>query len=180
MKFVTGNPNKVKEAQMILGITLDQVDISIEEIQTCDVEAAVNHKVREAYTKLGQPVMVEDSGLVFEAWNGLPGALVKWFENTVGLDGMARMLDPFSNRDAVAQCFVGLADGSDIVIGKGEVRGTIAESPRGRNGFGWDTLFIPEGHDRTFAEMTAEEKNEISHRKLAFEDVKKVGGKILI
>lgn len=180
MKFVTGNPNKVKEAQMILGITLDQVDISIEEIQTCDVEAAVNHKVREAYTKLGKPVMVEDSGLVFEAWNGLPGALVKWFENTVGLAGMARMLDPFPHRRAVAQCFVGLADGSDIVFGKGEVRGTIAESPRGRNGFGWDTLFIPEGHDRTFAEMTAEEKNEISHRKLAFEEMKKLGGKFLI
>lgn len=175
MKFVTGNPNKVKEAQMILGITLDQVDISIEEIQTCDVETAVNHKVREAYSRLGKPVMVEDSGLVFEAWNGLPGALVKWFEKTVGLAGMARMLDPFPVRRAVAQCFVGLGDGSKFIIGKGEVSGEIAESPRGKNGFGWDTLFIPEGHDRTFAEMTADEKNEISHRKRAFEEVKRLG-----
>ncbi len=175
MKFVTGNLNKVKEAQMILGLTLDQIDIALEEIQTCDVETAVNHKVREAYLKLDKPVLVEDSGLVFLAWNGLPGALVKWFEQTVGLEGMARMLDPFPNREAIAQCFVGLGDGAQFIIGKGEVRGTIAESPRGKNGFGWDTLFIPEGHDRTFAEMSAEEKNEISHRKRAFEDVKRLG-----
>ncbi len=173
MKFVTGNLNKVKEAEMILGRSLDQIDVAIEEIQTCDVETAVNHKVREAYSKLGEPVLVEDSGLVFNAWNGLPGALVKWFEKTAGLEGMARMLDSFPDRSAVAQCFVGLSDGNETFIGKGEVKGTIAESPRGSNGFGWDTLFIPEGYDITFAEMTQEEKNQISHRRCAFEEMKK-------
>ncbi len=179
MKFVTGNSNKLKEAQMILGIPLDQADIPLEEIQTCDVAETVNHKVRGAYDAVGAPVMVEDSGLVFTAWNGLPGALVKWFEKTVGLEGMARMLDPFDSRTAVAQCFVALYDGEEVLIGRGEVPGRIAESPRGSNGFGWDTLFIPEGHDRTFAEMSASEKNGISHRKRAFEAIRESGSRFL-
>ena len=177
MKFVTGNRNKLKEAQMILGVALDQANVAIEEIQTCDVEEAVGHKVRAAFEKVRQPVMVEDSGLVFEAWNGLPGALVKWFEKTVGLEGMARMLDSFDSRKAVAQCFVAITDGKETFIGRGEVRGRIAASPRGSNGFGWDTLFIPQGDERTFAEMTPEEKNAISHRRRAFEAVRGSGAR---
>jgi len=177
IKFVTGNINKVREAGEILGVSLQQVDIpDLYELQTHDPEAIVRHKLSQAYEIVKGPVLVEDSGLIFSAWNGLPGALVKWFESTVGCEGMLKMLEPFDNREAFALCYVGFNDGENIKIAKGEVRGRIAQQLSGTSGFGWDVLFIPEGHALTYAEMPATEKNAISHRKRAFENLKKMMG----
>ncbi len=172
IKFVTGNSNKVREAQAILGVELEQLSLDLEEIQTCDVEQAVRHKAEAAYRASASPVLVEDSGLVFKAWKGLPGALVKWFEKTVGLDGMIQMLDGFDSREAVAICMVAVHDGERLHLARGEVEGTIACKPTGQGGFGWDALFIPEGEQRTFGEMNEDEKNAISHRRRAFEKLK--------
>ncbi len=175
IKFVTGNINKVREAGEILGISLQQVDIpDLYELQTHDPEAIVRHKLSQAYAVVKGPVLVEDSGLIFSAWNGLPGALVKWFETTVGCEGMLKMLEPFDNKEATAICYVGLHDGNNMTIAKGEVRGRVAPQLHGSSGFGWDVLFIPEGHERTYAEMPATEKNAISHRKMAFETLKEM------
>jgi len=175
LKFVTGNPDKLREAQAILGVDLGQAELpDLHEIQTYDVHTLVENKARQAHAILQCPVMVEDSGLLFEAWNGLPGALVKWFEQSVGCAGMLKMLEGFGDRKAVAQCLVAVYDGHEILIGKGEVTGTVSDRLRGDNGFGWDVIFIPEGHDRTYAEMTAEEKNAISHRRRAFESLKEL------
>lgn len=175
MKFVTGNADKIREACSILGMPLAQAELpDIHEIQTADLSKLVENKLDQAYSALRCPVMVEDSALVFTAWNGLPGALVKWFEKSVGCEGMIKMLEPFGNREALALCYVALHDGREVRIAKGEVRGNIATKPRGRNGFGWDVIFIPEGYDRTYAEMTSAEKNAISHRKRAFEALKKM------
>jgi non-canonical purine NTP pyrophosphatase (RdgB/HAM1 family) len=175
IKFVTGNPNKVREAGEILGVALEQVILpDLHEIQTHELDDIIQDKAQQAYEAVTAPVLVEDSGLLFSAWNGLPGALVKWFETTVGCDGLLKMLEPFDDRTAFALCYVGYHDGKDIKIARGRVKGRIADRLRGSNGFGWDTLFIPDGHDRTFAEMTAQEKNAISHRRLAFEALKKM------
>ena len=175
IKFVTGNPNKVREAGEILGVALEQVNLpELHEIQTHDLAEIIQDKTLQAYRAVNAPVLVEDSGLLFSAWNGLPGALVKWFESTVGCAGMLKMLEPFDNREAFAQCYVGYHDGKQIKTAKGMVQGRVAEQLRGSNGFGWDTLFIPDGHDRTYAEMTAQEKNSISHRRRAFEALKKL------
>lgn len=175
VKFVTGNPNKVREAGEILGVDLEQVELpEMVEIQTNDLTEIVRDKVIQAHQAVNGPVMVEDSGLVFSAWNGLPGALVKWFETTVGCEGMLKMLEPFDNREAFALCFVGYHDGENIKIAGGEARGRAADRLRGGNGFGWDALFIPDGRERTYAEMTAAEKNSISHRRRAFEALKKM------
>lgn len=175
LKFVTGNINKLREARQILGLPLAHADLpDLDEIQTSDVEQVVVHKLSQAQDRLRCPVMVEDSGLIFCAWNGLPGALVKWFEKSVGCAGMVKMLEPFADRRAVAACYVGMHDGKRVTIAKGEVHGTIALAERGENGFGWDSIFIPDGHVRTYAEMSAEEKNAISHRGKAFEALKKM------
>lgn len=175
IKFVTGNINKVREAGEILGVSLQQVDIpELYELQTHDPEAIVRHKLMQAHEIVKEPVLVEDSGLIFSAWNGLPGALVKWFESTVGCEGMLKMLEPFENKAATALCYVGFHDGQNIKIAKGEVRGRVADSLRGTRGFGWDVLFIPDGHERTYAEMPPAEKNAISHRKRAFTALKKI------
>jgi len=130
------------------------------------------HKVTEAWREFQCPVLVEDSGLLFTAWNGLPGALVKWFEKSVGCAGMLKMLEPFENRRAEAVCLTALYDGTTMVIGEGRVSGTIAREIRGSHGFGWDVIFIPDDETRTYAEMSPEEKNARSHRRQAFESLK--------
>lgn len=173
--MVTGNENKLREARQILGIELRQTEVAdLHEIQTVDVEMAVGHKAEEAYTALQKPLIVEDSGLIFNSWNGLPGALVKWFEETVGNEGLLKMLESFEDRSAVAQCFIGFHNGKEVKVAKGEVSGRIADRIRGENGFGWDQIFIPDGSDLSFAEMTQEEKNAISHRRKAFENLKEI------
>jgi non-canonical purine NTP pyrophosphatase (RdgB/HAM1 family) len=172
-KFVTGNSNKAKEAGDILGTPLEQVEVAdLFEIQTKDLDELVRHKAQQAYDALKCPVMVEDSGLVFYAWKGLPGALVKWFETTVGCEGMLKMLQSFDNRGAKAICCLAIHDGKNIQVVRGEVEGIIASEIRGSNGFGWDVFFIPEGYEKTYAEMSSEEKNKISHRKRALESLK--------
>ena len=174
-KFVTGNPNKVREAREILGFALEPVQVEgLFEIQTPDLNEVVRHKAQQAYSALQCPVMVEDSGLVFHAWNGLPGALVKWFEETVGCQGMLRMVKDFNDRSATAICCFAVYDGKNMRIARGEVNGTLAEKIRGENGFGWDVIFIPDGHERTYAEMSAQEKNAISHRKRALDKLRKL------
>ena len=175
LKFVTGNPNKVREAGQMLALEVEQANLEgLIEVQTNDLSELVRHKLNQAYEVLKCPVMVEDSALIFSAWNGLPGALVKWFEKSVGCEGMIRMLEPFGNRSAIALCHVAVHDGSRILIAKGEVKGTIANKPCGKNGFGWDVIFIPEGRTQTFAEMSPEDKNAISHRCKAFEELKEM------
>jgi non-canonical purine NTP pyrophosphatase (RdgB/HAM1 family) len=175
IKFITGNPNKVREAGEILGVALEQVNLpDLHEIQTHDLDDIIRDKTLQAYQAVNAPVLVEDSGLLFSAWNGLPGALVKWFEKTVGCDGLLKMLESFEDREAFALCYVGYHDGKEIKIARGSVKGRVADHLRGSNGFGWDTLFIPDGHDQTYAEMTTQEKNSISHRRQAFEALKEL------
>jgi non-canonical purine NTP pyrophosphatase (RdgB/HAM1 family) len=172
-KFVTGNPNKVREASEILDLTLESVQVDgLFEVQSPDLDIVVRHKAEHAYSILQSPVMVEDSGLVFHAWNGLPGALVKWFEETVGCEGMLKMIEGFEDRSATAICCFAVYDGKDIKVARGEVNGTLSSSIRGSNGFGWDVIFIPKGYEQTYGEMAAKEKNAISHRKRALDKLK--------
>ena len=171
--MVTGNENKLREARQILGIEMRQAEVvDLHEIQTIDVEMAAEKKAEEAYMVIKKPLIVEDSGLIFKSWNGMPGALVKWFEESVGNEGLLKMLENFEDRSAVAQCFIGFHNGKEVKIAKGEVSGRIADRIRGDNGFGWDQIFIPDGSDLSYAEMTPEEKNTISHRRKAFENLK--------
>ena len=170
LKFVTSNTDKVREASDILGCSLDQVSgLNIDEIQGSDIEKIVSHKAQQAFDELRCPVLVEDSGLIFTAWNGLPGALIKWFELSVGCHGLLKMLEGFKNREAFAVCVAVVFDGQEMLLAKGERKGEIARSMRGENGFGWDVIFIPEHHEKTYAEMNFNKKNTISHRRLAFE-----------
>ena len=172
-KFVTGNPNKVREASEILDLTFESVEVEgLFEIQSPDIDLVVRHKAEQAYSTLECPVMVEDSGLVFHAWNGLPGALVKWFEETVSCDGMLKMVEGFKDRGATAICCFAVYDGKVMKISRGEVNGTLSSNTRGSNGFGWDVIFIPEGYEETYGEMAAKEKNAISHRKRALNKLK--------
>ena len=114
--------------------------------------------------------MIEDTGLYIEAWNGLPGALVKWFLSSVGTSGICRMMEGFPDRRARARTIVATYDGRvRPLIFVGEVEGQIAFAPTGEAGFGWDKVFIPVGETKTFGEMTPEEKDRYSMRRQALE-----------
>ena len=164
--FVTTNEHKRREAQTILGVELERAAPDIIEIQALDVAEVAAHKALGAYAALGappHPVLVEDSGLMIGAWNGLPGAFTKWFISSVGNEGILRMLCT-QDRSARAVCAVAVAHADGRVrVFRGEVAGTLAPEPRGAGGFGWDPIFIPEGGELTYAEM-GDAKNEDSHR----------------
>lgn len=166
--FVTSRAEKAREAER-LGFAVERLDLDLPEPQSLEPSEIVEIKARTAYRTLSRPVLVEDSGLAIGAWGGFPGALVKWVEKSAGLEALARMLDAFPDRSATAVCAIAYCDGAEVVAARGEVRGTIAREPRGTGGFGWDVLFVPEGGDRTFAEMSAAEKDRVSHRRRAWD-----------
>ena len=124
---------------------------------------------------LGAPVLVEDTGLAFAAWNGLPGALIKWFLTSLGPEGICRLLRQETNREAAATTLFAYCDGSPVRVFPGVVHGFIPETPRGSSGFGWDGIFQPIGSDLTFAEMTSAEKDRFSMRRRALERARDSG-----
>ena len=170
--FATNNKNKLREAGEILGYDLKPVSLDLHETQDIKVETVVRKKAKEAFRKAGKPVLVEDTGLEFNTWNGLPGALIKWFLETVGTEGILRMLTGETKRGATAKTAVGFFDGTQTHIFTGTVSGIIPETIRGTGGFGWDPIFIPNEHTKSFAEMNSAEKNSLSMRKIAFEQIK--------
>ena len=165
--FVTSNYDKALEAAEILGIELHSIALDLPELQSLDfaeVAAAKAIAAREALNNPDSPILVEDSGLVFEAWNGLPGALTKWFLGSTGNEGLLKMLSAYGDRSARAVCAVAVAtaDGS-VRAFVGEVEGEIPPEPRGGGGFGWDPIFVPKGSSLTYAEL-GPRKHEDSHR----------------
>src|SRR5215210_2270466 len=175
--FVTTNENKRREAERILGVELEEAALGpqdIPEIQSLDFAEVAGHKARAARETLGSPphpVIVEDSGLVIGAWNGLPGALTKWFLSSVGNEGILGMLSG-EDRSACAVCAVAVAGaGGGVPIFEGVVQGEVATEPRGEEGFGWDPIFVPLGGHLTYAEM-GENKHKDSHRARAFRELR--------
>jgi XTP/dITP diphosphohydrolase len=168
--FVTSSREKVVEAERIIGRQLIHENLDLPEIQSLQLQEVIAKKAQMAYDMLGHtPVIVEDTALFIDCWKGLPGTLIRWFEETVGPAGICLMLDGFPRRNAHAQTIVAAYDGS-LRVFSGDVKGQIAESPRGNHGFGWDQIFIPDGESRTFGEMAPEEKDQLSMRMKAFQD----------
>lgn len=125
-------------------------------------------KAEQAFRKLGRPLIVEDTGLHIKSMKGFPGPMVKWLIQAVGYERLCRLCDSSRERSAYAETCVALHDGKRVHLFSGRISGRIAKHPRGRSDFGWDLVFIPEGHSKTFAEMSMEEKSRISMRRKAF------------
>ena len=168
--FITGNKGKLAEVQSILG-NVEALDIDLPEIQSLDAHEIIKAKLEEAQKHNVGEFIVEDTSLYFEGLNGLPGPLIKWFMKTIGNDGLYKMAEAFGNSNAEAKTIIGYSDAQkNTSFYEGNVRGTIV-APRGE-GFGWDPIFQPEGYSKTFGELTAEEKNSFSMRKIAVEKLK--------
>ncbi|KAH7829973.1 nucleoside-triphosphate diphosphatase [Monocercomonoides exilis] len=167
--FVTGNENKLREVREMtkdLPISIEPFDADLPELQG-DPEDVCREKCKIAYSKVKAPCIVEDTCLCFNALGGLPGVYIKWFLIKCGHEGLNKMLDGFDDRSAYAMCTFGLAlnDGEPILF-PGKTNGHIVR-PRGTHNFGWDPVFEEDASKKTFAEMTAEEKNSCSHRSKA-------------
>ena len=167
LTFITGNAAKAGQLGRHLDHPVAHQKLDLAEIQSLDLREIIEHKTKEAYKQIGGVVLVEDTSLTFKALGRLPGPLIKWFLTELDNTGLVKLLDGYNDRSAVAEVCFGLYDGKELKIFEGEARGTIAPVPKGERGFGWDPVFIPEGHDRTWGEMDPEEQKETSMRRIA-------------
>lgn len=166
--FVTGNQNKFTEATQIIP-ELEMLDLDLIEIQETNSQKIIEHKLEEAKKNFLSNFIVEDSSLTFSCLGALPGPLIKWFMKEVGNDKLYQLCESFNNFNAVAKVTIGYSDESGQThFFEGSIEGKIVK-PIGENGFAWDTIFMPNDSNKTFAQMTTEEKNQISMRKIAFQ-----------
>jgi inosine triphosphate pyrophosphatase len=174
--FVTGNQNKLKEVQLLMGkeVEIEAVDLDLPEYQGEPLEVA-SKKCMTAYDSIRAPVIVEDTGLCFNAYNGLPGPYIKWFLRALGPAGLYKMLAGFEDKSGYAQCIFAYYDGETMdkpVLFDGRCAGSIVP-PAGDSHFGWDPIFKPDGFEETYAQMSSSVKSDISHRGKAFRLLKK-------
>jgi len=161
--FLTSNEGKLKEAQAILGdIEVVGKSVDLDEIQSVRVEDVVKHKIEEAKKVVGKKKFFVEDTAVYLGKDKEVGVLIKFLSND-------RIVKAFKGEVAWAVCAIGYSGGK---VFKGVVKGKIVSS-RGKYGFGWDPIFKPDGHKKTFGEMEREEKNRFSMRKIALEKLRR-------
>lgn len=174
--FVTGNKKKLEEVKRILSngpgklaCTICNHKLDLPELQGSPRDIA-KEKCALAAKELNSAVITEDTSLCFNALNNLPGPYIKWFLEDCGHDGLNNMIAFTDDKAAYAQTVVGYCPGpnQDVIIFDGRTSGKIVP-PRGSLEFGWDPIFEPdEGAGLTYAEMSKDQKDAISHRSRAF------------
>ena len=127
-------------------------------------------KAREGHRRTGLPTVADDSGLAVEALNGMPGVLSARWAGGHDDDANLRLVlaqvgdVPDTRLSAAFMCAVAYVSDAGEIITQGRMPGHLVREPRGTNGFGYDPIFVADGHTRTSAELTVEEKDAISHR----------------
>jgi len=169
--FVTGNIHKFNEARKILAkynVATAMLNLEAVEIQDDSLENIATASAADAAKKSNLPVFVEDAGLFVKALNGFPGPYSSYVHRTVETKGILKLMQNERKRDAYFLSVVAFSNPQERLEPKcfqGLVEGKIAYEERGKQGFGFDPIFEPfGGNDKTFAEMTTQEKNKYSHR----------------
>lgn len=151
--YVTGNWAKIDSARQILeplGYTVDNKKIDTIEIQADDVEDVAKYSAKWASNELKCDVLKNDTGLFVEALNGFPGVYTHYVDDTLGEDGLLKLLDGVSNRRAYFKEVLAYCKyGEEPITFVGITKGTIAKVKSGTYGLSWDFIFIPDGEDRT-------------------------------
>ncbi len=173
LALVTGNAHKVEEINDIvssfsLPVRFYQANIEKLEIQSDSLEEISLFAARRAFEILGRPLVVDDSGLFVEALDGFPGPYSSYVFRKIGYNGILKLMKGVENRRACFKTAASLILPPLELVFTGETCGSIVDEPRGTHGFGFDPIFIPDGHNKTYAEMTLKEKNSVSHRYKAF------------
>jgi len=154
--FITGNQHKAEYLSRYLGFPASHRKLDLDEIQSLDLKEIVSHKVRQAYEIVQAPVIVEDVSLEFAALGRLPGPFIKFFMQEMSFDSICALADGKS-RKATARCVFGYYDGQEVRLFEGGMVGEVADKPAGDKGFGWDSIFIPDGYSVTRAMLDEED-----------------------
>lgn len=166
--FVTSNKGKLHEARTALeplGHEIVGSDLKPVEIQGESLEEISRAKCEVLAGKLSPPYFVDDGGLFVDALHGFPGVFSAHALKTIGVAGILKLMEGVEDRRAHFACVVSYHDGSAIRSFAGRCDGRLATAPRSEgHGFGFDPIFVPDGHAQTFGELSAEVKNRISHR----------------
>jgi XTP/dITP diphosphohydrolase len=184
--IATRNSHKTREFAEILGDGFDVHDLAdVTELQVIEeigltFEANAILKAVETSKHFQELVVADDSGLEVDALQGAPGIYSARYagESATDAGNIARLLAELTRYDSAPhsarfRCSLALAQGGKILeTFDGVVEGTIVGAPRGRAGFGYDPLFQPQGFDKTFGELSAAEKNRISHRARAIRSLR--------
>lgn len=174
IRFVTRNEGKFREVAAVFAaahLPLDRLDMEKTEIQAERLEDVVAFAARDLARRVDGDFLVDDSGLFVDALGGFPGVYSHFVYRTLGCRGLLTLLKGEPNRKATFRAAFALRRGDAIRLFSGEVGGVVAAAVRGTGGFGFDPVFVPNGAIRTFAEMTVEEKNQLSHRAAAARQV---------
>lgn len=167
--FVTSHAKKAEELSLYLDRPVTHHKLDLTEIQSLDPHEVARLKAEEAYKQMATPVLVEDYSLRLEALGKLPGTLIKWFLDEIGVEGVSHLLDSYDNRTAYAQTCFGYCDEDGSRVFDGILKGTVPVAARGDHGYGTDSIFIPDGQDKTWGEMSQDELNQYSIRRIALE-----------
>lgn len=176
--FATNNAHKLAEVRSILEpefkiISLAELNCTDDIPETADtLEGNALIKANYIYTKFGLDCFADDTGLEVDALNGQPGVLSARYagEGHNSVDNMNKVLSLLGKsriRSARFRTVITLIINGKPHYFEGKIEGTITSKPRGDNGFGYDPVFVPENYMVSFAQLTTEEKNKISHRALA-------------
>lgn len=166
--FITGNKDKFEEVRRVLP-EVERLDIDLPEIQEVDPHAIIRAKLHEAFRHAQGEFIVEDTSLSFSGLNGLPGPLIKWFLQALGNDGLAELARRTGNTRAEARSIIGYARSADeIFFFESSVAGEVV-APAGEFDFGWGPIFRPDGQEKTFGQMTRDEKQAYNMRREAVE-----------
>ena len=172
--FATRNFHKFNEVRHVLAefkIATAMLRVETVEIQDDNIENIAKASATDAFEKTGLPLIVEDSGLFVEALNGFPGPYSSYVYQTLGTNGVLKLMKNIEKRDAFFHSVVAFCSPKLIPeIFHGEINGKIAIQERGDHGFGFDPIFKPSNNNycETFAEMNIQKKNKCSHRAKAF------------
>ena len=172
--LATGNAHKVAEVQLILGpsVVVEARDPGVEETGTTFEENALL-KARVLADATGELAVADDSGIEIDHLGGAPGIRsARWTDEPDWIPRVLRELEGVTGAARGCRYVCAAAavwpDGREVVV-RGTVEGLVADAPRGTGGFGYDPIVVPHEQDgRTFAELTPEEKHQISHRARAF------------
>lgn len=173
--FATNNKHKLEEVRSILG---DRVEVlSLNDINCHDdipetaetLQGNALIKARYIYNKYGIDCFADDTGLEVDALNGEPGVYSARYagEQHCSEDNMNKLLQNLTgktNRNAQFRTVIALIINGEETLFDGIVKGTISKEKTGDSGFGYDPIFVPEGHTESFAQMNSNQKNKISHR----------------
>ena len=162
--YVTSNKYKVKLAENILNplnIKVIAKKIECPEIQADTIEEVSKYSSQYASDFLKESTLKNDSGLIIPALKGFPSAYTKYVENTIGEDGILKLMEGIENREAYfIESLAYTEYGKKPIAFVSKTKGTIAKEKRGTNGWSWDFIFIPDGQTKTLAEFSDEEKWE--------------------